>query len=146
MLITKSELCSLIPHSGGMCLLDGVLEWDESSIVCISMSHRDPANPLRRAGRLMALHGIEYGAQAVAVHGGLLARSAGRQAPPAFLVAVRDARLHTDYLDGGGAKLDISARRLLTDARNVIYAIRVGAAGVLLVEARVTIMASPTVE
>src|SRR5260370_32797265 len=91
--INKWEIRTLIPHSGLMCLLDSVSEWDDRSIICISNTHRDPANPLRRDGRLSAVHAFEYAAQAVAVHGGLLARSAGVTAPPGYLSALRQARL-----------------------------------------------------
>ncbi|PYI82543.1 MAG: phosphotransferase, partial [Verrucomicrobia bacterium] len=69
--IGKAEIRTLIPHSGLMCLLDSVIEWDDQSIICISNTHRDPANPLRREGQLSAVHAFEYGAQAAAVHGGL---------------------------------------------------------------------------
>ena len=61
----------MIPHTGAMCLLDGVLQWDTSTIQCVSRSHRDAHNPLRIDGRLPTLCGIEYAAQAMAVHGGL---------------------------------------------------------------------------
>jgi predicted hotdog family 3-hydroxylacyl-ACP dehydratase len=81
MLIEKSEIRCLIPHAGTMCLLDGVEAWDMRSIVCVSSTHRSVANPLRRDGRLSALHAFEYGAQAAAVHGGLLARSSGHRSP-----------------------------------------------------------------
>jgi hypothetical protein len=33
-----------------MCLLDEVVQWDDRSIACVSNTHRDPANPLRRQG------------------------------------------------------------------------------------------------
>src|SRR4029453_19855 len=67
--INKAEIRTLIPHSGLMCLLDEVVQWDDQSIACISNTHRDPANPLRRHGRLSAIHAFEYGAQAAAIHG-----------------------------------------------------------------------------
>ena len=75
--INKAEIRTLIPHSGLMCLLDEVVQWDDRSIACVSNTHRDPANPLRRQGRLSAVHAFEYGAQAAAIHGGLRARAAG---------------------------------------------------------------------
>src|SRR5437588_12827522 len=92
--INKAEIRTLIPHSCLLCLLDEVTQWDDRSIVCITNSHRDPANPLRREGRLSALHAFEYGAQAAAVHGGLRARSVGATAAPGYLAALRDGRLH----------------------------------------------------
>jgi len=84
MYIPKSEIRTLIPHSGLMCLLDEVTQWDDRSIVSITNTHRDPANPLRRQGRLSAVHAFEYGAQAAAVHGGLRAHAAGMIAPPGY--------------------------------------------------------------
>ena len=97
--INKAEIRTLIPHSGLMCLLDEVTQWDDRSITCVTNTHRDSANPLRRDGRLSAVHAFEYGAQAAAVHGGLRARSVGATAPPGYLAALRDARLHVVFLD-----------------------------------------------
>src|SRR2546430_8967757 len=65
-----------IPHKGRMCLLDEVLSWDAARIRCRSATHRSPDNPLRLHGRLGAACGIEYAAQAMAVHGALVAASA----------------------------------------------------------------------
>jgi len=123
-----------------MCLLDLVTEWDDRSIVCMSTTHRDPANPLRRNGQLSAVHAFEYGAQAVAVHGGLRARSAGVTAPPGYLAALRDARLNVVRLDDIAAPLQIRAYRLFGDSVNVVYECRVSADDFLLADARTTIM------
>jgi predicted hotdog family 3-hydroxylacyl-ACP dehydratase len=138
--INKAEIGTLIPHSGLMCLLDGVVEWDDHSIVCVSNTHRDPLNPLRRAGELSALHGFEYGAQAVAVHGGLRARFAGLKAPPGYLAALRDAHLHVTRLDDIASPLQICADRLFGETGNAVYECRLFAGGVLLVNGRVTII------
>src|SRR6201982_1456603 len=94
MAIDKAEIRTLIPHSGLMCLLDEVTQWDEQSIVCVSNTHRDPENPLRRQGRLSAVHAFEYGAQAAAVHGGLRARAGGTAAPPGYLASLMVGRVH----------------------------------------------------
>src|ERR687887_1160548 len=113
--IYKDEIRMLIPHSGLMCLLDQVTQWDDRSIVCISNTHRDTANSLRRQGRLSAVHAFEYGAQAAAVHGGLRARSAGMIAPPGFLAALRNGRLHVTRLDYIHLPLRIYATHLFGD-------------------------------
>src|SRR5438093_11369232 len=109
--ISKAEIRTLIPHSGLMLLLDEVRQWNDRSIVCITNTHRDPANPLRRDGRLSALHAFEYGAQAAAVHGGLRARSAGTTAAPGYLAALRDGRLHVARLDHIHFSLRVPATR-----------------------------------
>jgi predicted hotdog family 3-hydroxylacyl-ACP dehydratase len=138
--INKEEIRTLIPHSGTMCLLDEVTQWDDRSITCMSNTHRNPANPLRRDGQLSALHAFEYGAQAAAVHGGLRARSMGAIAPPGYLAALRDARLHVASLDDIRSPLQISANRLVGDGANTIYECRVSAGEVLLAEGRITII------
>src|SRR5216110_1190979 len=138
--IHNAEIRALLPHSGSMCLLDSVTQWDDRSIVCVTNTHRDPANPLRRAGRLSALHAFEYGAQAAAVHGGLRARAAGATAPPGYLAALRDARLHVARLDDIAAPLVICANHLFGDGANTVYEFRVSADDFLIADGRVTIV------
>jgi predicted hotdog family 3-hydroxylacyl-ACP dehydratase len=138
--INKPEIRTLIPHSGSMCLLDSVTEWDDRSIVCTSKTHRDRANPLRREGRLSAVHAFEYAAQAAAVHGGLRARLVGVTAPPGYLAALRDARLYVTRLDDVASPLQICAYRLFGEAANTVYECRVSAGDVLLAEGRITII------
>ena len=141
--IDKAEIRTLIPHSGLMCLLDEVVQWDDRWIVCLSNTHRDPANPLRRQGRLSAVHAFEYGAQAAAIHGGLRARAAGTIAPPGYLAALRGGRLHITRLDYIHVPLRISATRLYGEGANTVYEFILSAAAVLVAEGRVTIVERP---
>ena len=138
--INKAEIRTLIPHSGLMCLLDEVTQWDDESITCVTNTHRDSANPLRRDGRLSVVHAFEYGAQAAAVHGGLRARSVGATAPPGYLAALRDARLHAARLDDIQPALQVRARRLFGDGVNCVYECRVSAADRLLAKGRIAII------
>ena len=71
--LDRAWIASHIPHQGSMCLLDYVEAWDRERIRCRASSHRAADNPLRAYGRLGAACGIEYAAQAMAVHGALLA-------------------------------------------------------------------------
>ena len=123
-----------------MCLLDGVLEWDDQEIVCFAQTHRDATNPLRRVGQLSALHAFEYGAQAAAVHGGLRARAAGTTAPPGYLAALRDAHLYVERLDNIPEPLRVRAQRLFGEAADTVYECEISAGGKLLARGRVTIM------
>jgi predicted hotdog family 3-hydroxylacyl-ACP dehydratase len=138
--IKKAEIRTLIPHSGTMCLLDEVTQWDDRSIRCVTNTHRDPANPLRRDGRLSAVHAFEYGAQAAAVHGGLRARSVGATAPPGYLAALRDAHVHAARLDDITSPLQICANRLFGDGANTIYECSISAADRLLAKGRIAII------
>ena len=138
--IDKSEIRTLIPHSGSMCLLDDVVRWDDESIVCLTNTHRDANNPLRSDGQLSAVHALEYGAQAAAVHGGLRARAVGKTAPPCYLAALRDAHLHVARLDVLASPLEVRAQRLFGDAGNTIYQCSISVDGTPVADGRVTIM------
>jgi len=122
-LVGRAQIAGLIPHSGAMCLLDGVLQWDARHILCVSRSHRAGDNPLRAAGRLSAVCGVEYAAQAMAVHGGLAGKFSGR--PRAgFLVNLRDVECRRSRLDDLDGDLYVAAERISGDGANVIYRFR----------------------
>ena len=132
MRLNRAEIAGLIPHTGAMCLLDGVVDWDENRIRCVSRSHLDTGNPLRAGGRLPALCGIEYAAQAMAIHGGL---AGGARARPraGYLASVRDMVCRRERLDDLEGDLVVEAERLMGDEDRVIYEFRlwVGDAEVL---------------
>ena len=71
MQLNQKEIEALIPHSGAMSLLNEVLKWDEDHIICLANSHRSKHNPLRNENALSSVCGVEYAAQAMAVHGAL---------------------------------------------------------------------------
>jgi predicted hotdog family 3-hydroxylacyl-ACP dehydratase len=112
-MLGRDAIAALIPHQGTMCLLDRVIEWDKHHIVLATATHRALDNPLRQGSRLRAVHLCEYGAQAMAVHGGLCAQADGRTAQPGFLVSLRDVKFHVDYVDELDGELLVSAQRLL---------------------------------
>lgn len=140
MLIERAELCALIPHAGTMCLLDGVESWDDQSIVCITSTHLSPDNPLRTGGHLGVIHGTEYGAQAMAVHGGVLARLKGESMVSGYLAALRNVRWYVDFLDCVPGPMRISAKQLLRSGGNMMYEFDLRAEGKLLVSGRATVM------
>ncbi len=117
-MLDKAALAALIPHAGSMCLLDAVEEWTADWIRCTSTSHRAATNPLRRDGQLASLHLVEYAAQAMAVHGALLAQG-GPQA--GMLGVLRDIRLHVDRIDDLSEHLIVTATRKLARADGLIY-------------------------
>ena len=141
-----------IPHKGRMCLLDEVLAWDAARIRCRSNTHRAAENPLRAHGRLGAACGIEYAAQAMAVHGALIAASAPLAstvsshlrgsigAAVGYLASVRNVALHVTRLDDLEAELIAAAERVTGDARTVLYEFSVSSAGRLLLTGRASIV------
>ena len=110
----------MIPHAGRMCLLDEVAAWDERAIRCLASSHRDPGNPMRAGAELPALCGIEYAAQAMAVHGRLSAAVA-EQPRAGYLASVSDVVCSVRRLDDLDAQLVIEAEKLAGDEARVLY-------------------------
>ena len=141
-----------IPHKGGMCLLDEVLSWDAARIRCRSATHRAADNPLRAYGRLGAACGIEYAAQAMAVHGALVAASAPLAsrvstsvrssigAGIGYLASVRNVTLYVARLDDLEADLIAAAERITGDGRTVLYEFSVWGALQPLLRGRASIV------
>lgn len=124
-LIAREEVLTLVPHARRMCLIDSVLAYDRTRIECSADRHRDLDHPLRRGAALSALHLIEYGAQAMAIHGALLARDQGQRALPGMLVAVRDFETTVASLDQLPGPLEISALAQLMRPDGLIYGFEV---------------------
>lgn len=138
--LDHAAIAARVPHAGTMCLLDRCEAWDEGSIRCRATSHRDPANPLRSAGGLLAPVAIEYASQAMALHGGLAA-APGVPPRPGFLAAARGVKLHVPRLDDIDGDLVVSATKLAGDERQALYRFALeDAGGRLLVEGRATVV------
>lgn len=140
-MIKHDELCSLIPHSFDMCLLDQVEYWDEDEIICLSNSHLLKTNPLQRDKTLSSVHVLEYAAQAMAVHGGLHDREKGKQMTEGYLAALRDIKLNLCELNQLSNNLRIEAKKILSQGGNMIYNFVVTSSEVELASGRATVVA-----
>lgn len=138
-MLDRTAIAARIPHQGDMCLLDTVRDWNASIIQCTASSHRRADNPLRNDAQLGIAAGIEYAAQAMALHGGLLADSSQ---PPrqGYLASVRSVNFHTLRLDDQPADLLVEAERLSGDANQVLYRFAVSAAGQPLLDGRAAVI------
>jgi predicted hotdog family 3-hydroxylacyl-ACP dehydratase len=140
---TDNTIAGLIPHAGSMCLLERVIEWTPERVILATTTHRALDNPLRSGGRLRAIHLCEYGAQAMAVHGGLVAGAVGETGQPGLLVALRDVRLLVEYIDDLPGELVVEAGRLHATPVSWQYRFRVLHAGKELVSGRAAVMLRP---
>jgi predicted hotdog family 3-hydroxylacyl-ACP dehydratase len=124
--LAKAEFAALVPHAGDMCLLDGVVAFDDATIHAVSTTHVALSHPLRGAHGLHAVHLAEYGAQATAVHGALRAKAAGATQPrPGMLVSLRGVRFAVDRIDTLEGRLDVFAECLLADEAGAQYTFRI---------------------
>lgn len=139
-LIDRERIASMIPHSGAMCLLDGVLRWNAASIRCLSRRYQDPDNPMRRAdGKLGMACGIEIAAQAMAVHGQLITGD-GRRPTRGYLASLRDVQLSSGCLDAAFGDLVIDSERLMGDASGATYRFALAREGIALLSGRATVL------
>ena len=144
--LDRDGIAALIPHSGAMCLLARLAQWDAQHIVCSASNHRAADHPLRTRRGLLAPCAIEYAAQAMALHGALIGRAAGTPATPGYLASTRGVRLHVLRLDdlpavpGAADELRIEAARQAGDAHQILYTFTVHHAGRLLAEGRAAVV------
>jgi predicted hotdog family 3-hydroxylacyl-ACP dehydratase len=126
--LDRDGIARRIPHSGSMCLLDRLESWDAQAIHCTTSSHRLADNPLRTAGGLRSPNLVEYAAQAMALHGGLLAPE-GSTPSAGFLASARNVRMSVARFDDVPGALQVQAQRLSGDANQVLYEFSVRDAG-----------------
>lgn len=137
-MLNRADIAARIPHSGRMCLLERVLEWDTQHILCSAANHHDMDHPLREAGGLPVWAGIEYAAQAAAVHGALLQDTG--QPRPAVLGKTRNVRPGCEWLDRIASALTLRATALHRDPAGGIYAFEAHGDGALLLQGQFTIV------
>lgn len=135
--IDQDHIRELIPHGGAMCLLGQVETWDATRIRCTSDSHHRADNPLRHAGRLRAICGVEYAAQAIALHGTLCAGGGPRAG---LLVSLRDVVCAVAELDEEPGELIVEAEHLLGDEDRMMYAFRLQTGERELLRGRATVV------
>jgi predicted hotdog family 3-hydroxylacyl-ACP dehydratase len=139
-MLDRAAIRALIPHQGAMCLLDDVRDWSATRIAATGRSHLDPANPLRRDGRLAAVCGCEYAFQAAALHGALAA--GGIPQPAGWLARLQIGRLGATRLDDPArGTLLVEAMLELAEPGGLIYGFRLtDEQGAVLLEGRGTIV------
>ena len=141
---TQAQIAALIPHQADMCLLEQVTAADATHIECLTHTHASTTHPLRVDNKLSAVHLCEYGAQAAAIHGALLAAQDNQRAPPGWLVALRDVRLSINYLDDEPSvmaqPLNVRAQLQHRSATGCSYEFQVFSAEQQLASGKVTVM------
>lgn len=129
---------SRVPHAGDMVLIEEVISHDDTRISCRADTGPLEKHPLGRKGRLPASALAEYGAQAMAVHGSLLAAT---DAPPreGRLVALPELELGVAALEEP-TELIVHAERVGGSAVGEVYEFRVLGNDTLLARGRATVM------
>ena len=137
--IKKFEFEKLIPHAYKMCLLDEVIDWSDNKIHCISTTHLNEDNPLRSNQILSSICGIEYAAQAMAIHGGLTAIN-GKRPKAGYLASLRDVNCTRLRLDDLKQPMNIYAEQIMGDDMRVIYKFNLFVDNVEIINGRATVV------
>jgi predicted hotdog family 3-hydroxylacyl-ACP dehydratase len=140
MQLNRAWIEAHIPHHGRMCLLDEVINWSLERICCRSGGHRAADHPLRAHGRLGVACGIEFAAQAMAVHGALVADAPDAKPPAGFLASVRGVHLHVARLDDVQSDLICDALRIAGDRGTILYEFELRSATMPLLSGRATVL------
>ncbi len=139
------DVDSLIPHSGESVLLERIVDHDDRSTTTSIMPGRRPLL-LGSKGEVAPWIVVEYMAQGIAVHEGIVARERGVERPLGFLASVADFTL-ADTPITAGRELLVRATRLrgcpdtgvLTHRCEVIERSESDAAPTRVAEGRLTI-------
>ena len=124
MLMNRAWIAARIPHRGRMCLLEEVIGFDARGVRCRTGTHREPDNPLRAHGRLGVACGIEYAAQAMALHGALSTAAQGTGGAAirvGLLAGVREVRPRVLRLDDIESDLICEVRQFAADGFTALY-------------------------
>lgn len=117
--IAKPDMERLLPHSGTMCLLEEVVGWDDSGILCTATSHASPDNPLREGAVLPLHNGIEYAAQAMAIHGHLCRRE--QLVRVGYLALVSNVTMYCEHLHQCSGHIQVRAHQQIKDEDSCSY-------------------------
>ena len=106
------EVAELLPHDSNMVLLDGVVDYDQESLIAEVVVRNDG---LFGDGKTIpAWIGIEYMAQTVAAHGGMMCHLVGKPINLGFLLGTR--RYISNISDFTvGTRLTVKVNRLIED-------------------------------
>lgn len=121
------EVAELLPHDGKMVLLDKVIEFDDKSMACELRVRDDGLFGDDKAAP--AWLGIEYMAQTVAAHGGMMEKIAGRPIKLGFLLGTRRYVSNIDTF-AVGMVLRVEVERLIQDQGLGVFNCQISGDGV----------------
>ena len=134
-ILNHNEIMSRLPHSGSMSLLHEVIQADDHSLTALANSHLDIDNPLRLEDKIATVNGIEYAAQAMAVHGSLLS-----DAPQAgYIASVRNIEIKVPQLPETQAPLMIKVEQLMSNENGFTYQFHISCEQQLLISGKITV-------
>ena len=133
--LNHKEIEQRLPHAGTMSLLHEVIDADKNSLTARAKSHLETNNPLRLNGKIASINGIEYAAQAMAIHGSLLSDIS----PAGYIAAVRNIDINVPFFPETDAPLIIAVQRLMSDKNGFSYQFHIDCEQITLISGKITV-------
>jgi len=121
------DVSQLLQHDGNMMLLDKIITYDENSMIAEAIVHAD--GWFDDGKTVPAWLGIEYMAQTVAAHDGMMSKLAGKPNNMGFLLGTRHYQCDCDSI-AVGLVLSIEVKRLVEDQGLAVFDCHITADGV----------------
>lgn len=118
--VNKQEVARCLPHEGPMVLLERVLQCTEESLECETSTHLQPEHPLSIEGQLSVFAGVEYAAQAMALHKCLNAESDGK-VRSGFVAVTSNLMPHLVVLNQASGTLNVAVNMLDSSGGGSLY-------------------------
>ena len=134
---TLPPVSELVPHDGPMLLLGRVLEHCPEYTVCEVEVERSRLF-VGADGRVPVWVGVEYMAQCIAAHGGLVARALDDPVRPGLFLGTRRVQFSIDAFEAGDV-LRVTARHLRGDLGLASFACRLERGAELVAEGNLSV-------
>lgn len=135
--LNHQQIEHYLPHAGNMSLLHTVSYADATQLKASAISHLDRDNPLRINNKLASVNGIEYAAQAMAIHGFLLSEQA--EAQKGYIATVRNIEIKTPFFPETEPLIDIEVQQLMSDSHGFTYQFHLSSGKKTLISGRITV-------
>lgn len=139
--LNHQEIEQRLPHAGKMSLLDKVTHADLLTLSASAVSHLNSDNPLRFNNKLSSINGIEYAAQAMAVHGFLLSELKQTEASTqtGYIATVRNIDIFTPFFPETESVIKIEVEQLMSDMNGFTYQFHIGDEKKVLISGKITV-------
>lgn len=134
MRLTPHDVAALLPHAAPMILIDSVLASTENVLLCCANSHLKADNPLRIDGVLSVFAGVEYAAQAMAIHGRLSRETHSSPPVRGFVAVASKLEAYVERLDTLTGPLHIRTERVASTHDSSLYSFQLHAEQQLLLQ------------
>ncbi|MCU7801490.1 MAG: hypothetical protein KZQ70_15500 [gamma proteobacterium symbiont of Lucinoma myriamae] len=148
--LNRQEIEQRLPHAGKMSLLDKVTHADLLTLSASAVSHLNSDNPLRFNNKLSSINGIEYAAQAMAIHSFLLSElkspniNTEDSRQTGYIATVRNIDIFTPDFPETESVIKIEVEQLMSDTNGFTYQFHISDGKKTLISGKITVFLTHT--